>query len=37
MGRTRRYLASECLAWARARADTVEVTPRRFTAAERKD
>lgn len=34
MTRTRRYLASECIAWARARADTVEDTPRRFTAAD---
>ena len=37
MARTRRYLASECIASARARADTVEDTPRRFTAADRKD
>lgn len=34
MARTRRFLASECVAWARARADTVNGTPRRFTAAE---
>lgn len=37
MARTRRYLASQCIAWARARADTVNGTPRRFTAAPRKD
>ena len=37
MARTRRYLASECLAWARGRADTVETPPRRFTVADRKD
>ena len=37
MVRTRRFLASECVAWARARADTVNGTPRRFTAVERKD
>jgi len=38
MGHTRRYLASEALAWARARGGaTVDGTPRRFTAAPRKD
>lgn len=33
MARTRRYLVSECIRWARNRADTVDNTPRRFTAA----
>lgn len=33
MARTRRYLVSKCVAWARERADTVDDTPRRFTAA----
>jgi phage terminase Nu1 subunit (DNA packaging protein) len=37
MARTRRYLASACVNWARSRVDTVESTPRRITVAERKD
>jgi hypothetical protein len=37
MARTRRYLASECLAWARARTATVSDTARHLTAAEGKD
>lgn len=34
MARTRRFRVSECLAWARARADTVNGTPRRITVAD---
>ena len=38
MARTRRYLASECIAWARTRAGSrVTDAPRRFTVAQRKD
>jgi phage terminase Nu1 subunit (DNA packaging protein) len=37
MGHTRRYLPTQCITWARARADTFDNTPRRFTAASRKD
>jgi hypothetical protein len=38
LGHTRRYLASLCIEWARARADTVnDPSPRRITVADRKD
>ncbi len=37
MARTRRYLVSACVEWARARVDRVDSTTRRFTVAERKD
>jgi hypothetical protein len=37
LARTRRYLPSRCIAWARSRADTVQGTPRRITVAHRKD
>jgi hypothetical protein len=39
LARTRRYLVSECIAWARARhgAATVNGTSRRFTVAQRED
>ena len=37
LARTRRYLASASIEWARARDDRVESTSRRFTVAERKD
>ena len=37
MARTRRYLTSECITWARERPGTVSGTPRRFTVAQGKD
>ena len=37
MARTRRYLVSLCVGWARARGDRMESGPRRFTAAQGKD
>lgn len=36
MARTRRYLASECIRWARNRG-TVNGTPRRFTVADERN
>jgi hypothetical protein len=37
LARTRRYLASECIKWARDRPARVESRSRRITVAQRKD